>query len=236
MQAVDVWWCHWAEAPRGLERLLSADEIHRYSRFSRESDRLRFAVGAAMVRVLASRELRIAPAAIEIDRRCGRCGGPHGRVSIPSLRDLNVSVTHSGALVGVARFGTAPVGLDVETMVAGRDYFEDLWSILTQQERASLSRVPSSELDEALLRLWTRKEAVVKAAGEGLMADTAEIDIGVPNSSRLRSWRNKPKLLVDIVAMADVQTPSSQIASVAALSPSPLQVLVHDGLELLTGI
>lgn len=66
-------------------------------------------------------------------------------------------------LVGLAR---VPIGIDIEF---APDEAMIPWNILREDERALLRRHPPGERGRAFVRLWTAKEAALKAVGTGLM-------------------------------------------------------------------
>lgn len=82
---------------------------------------------------------------------------------------LHMSLSHCEevALVAVAR---SPVGVDAETLAAASDDdLDDLADlVLHPSERAAFDGASGAVRPRAFLRLWTRKEAVLKARGEGL--------------------------------------------------------------------
>ena len=90
---------------------------------------------------------------------CGTCGGPHGRPVLLDDSGRHVSVSHTAGLVAVAVSADGPVGVDVERPDAtGFDGFAAL----------ALAAGEQADDDAARARLWTAKEAVRKATGEGL--------------------------------------------------------------------
>jgi 4'-phosphopantetheinyl transferase len=52
-------------------------------------------------------------------------------------------------------------------------------SVLTRAEKAAVLEAPPDQCDELFLRLWTRKEAVLKAAGVGLVEAPDHVDVPV---------------------------------------------------------
>ena len=102
-----------------------------------------------------------------LTRRCGACGGPHGK---PVLRhpELHVSLSSTEGLVAVAVTDAGPVGVDVE-----------LETRLGFAGFADVALAPG-EPDTRRGRTWTRKEAWLKATGTGLAVDPRTIDVSVP--------------------------------------------------------
>src|SRR4051794_29034569 len=73
----EVWWA----SPEGVRpahlALLSVTEQDRYDRLRRPADRARFAVAAALLRLVAARHTGQDPAAVTVDRSCSQCGRMH---------------------------------------------------------------------------------------------------------------------------------------------------------------
>jgi 4'-phosphopantetheinyl transferase len=153
-----VWWAPLsALAPEHAE-LLSAAELTRAHSYRREDDRRRFLLGAALLRLLVGELTGSPPAAVSIDRSCGRCGLAHGRPRVVDST-LHVSVSHSADVVVVAAAQRGRIGIDVERVepvLAGRI--------------PPLLLAPGETVSSAadIVQLWTRKEAVVKATGDGM--------------------------------------------------------------------
>ena len=143
----------------------------------RAADRDRFTLGAALLRLALAARLKCDPAAVALDRTCPSCGEPHGRprllgprhweiraqlepLSPKAPRAVDLSVAHSGEAVAIAISSAGPVGVDVERL-REIDYVRLLADVCHRSERAP-------DAAAAFLRLWTLKEAVLKAGGEGL--------------------------------------------------------------------
>jgi 4'-phosphopantetheinyl transferase len=167
-----VWWAGPADYSPGLDRLLSTVEVGRAARLRRPEDRVRQVLGATMLRLAVARATGTSPEAVTVDRTCPTCSEPHGRPGLPGT-GLHASITHSGDLVGLALTRVAPVGLDVER-VSDVDVDSLGRTVLHESERAA-------PLDhDGFFAYWTRKEAVVKATGDGLRAALAEVRVTGP--------------------------------------------------------
>jgi 4'-phosphopantetheinyl transferase len=172
-----VWW---ASPSWGTELgdLLQPVERVRASRLRRPEDRDRFVTGCVLLRLLLGNVLATDPAGVPIVRYCLACGRPHGKPRLAG-RGWEFSVSHSGDRVGVALARQMPVGLDVEHVspAAAGDLVDHL---LTAQEARHLAGVPTGPREAAILRVWVRKEAVVKAIGTGLGTDLTSFGLGSP--------------------------------------------------------
>ena len=152
-----------------LERdaaLLSTDERERAARFHFARDRDRFVSGRAALRELLGRYLGAAPASIAFDY------GPRGK---PHVRGLHFNLSHSddAALLAV---GPAPLGVDIERCEASPDLASMAarcyGALELQGWRASADPVG------LFFTLWTRKEAFIKATGEGV-SQLADFDVSL---------------------------------------------------------
>jgi phosphopantetheinyl transferase len=89
-------------------------------------------------------------------------------------RALEFNLSHSGELALVAVSRELPVGVDLEHPRSFRNEAGMAQRICTAGELEHLTR---TEAEDELLRLWVRKEAVVKATGEGLVHPVDQIDV-----------------------------------------------------------
>lgn len=173
---VEVWWARVGLARDGLAGDLAVVERERLGAYVREADRARFLLGVTITRRVLGRRLSLPAATVPLDRTCEECGKPHGKVRVasgataPGAAGVELSVTHSGDLVGVA-FGDRPVGLDVEKVDPRVDVDAVARIALSAEEARELSGYDGIAKVRAFTTYWTRKEAVVKATGAGLRGD-----------------------------------------------------------------
>ncbi|MBU4337084.1 MAG: 4'-phosphopantetheinyl transferase superfamily protein [Actinobacteria bacterium] len=171
-----------------------------------------------MVRTVAAGELGMPPRSVPVDRSCDRCTRPHGRPRV-SGSGLHLSVSHSGDLVVVATSMVGAVGVDVEALTAAPlDHAALAELVCAPGERPSVSDRAS------FLTLWTRKESVLKATGDGLRIPLAEVVVTPPDTPpRLVSFlgRGGPDC-----QMVDLDLGPRYRAAVTVLDPSPFTVTV----------
>ncbi len=121
------------------------------------------------VRELVARLRNVVLAQADIEIYYDAHGKPEVRGPWAHRLDLHpsISITHShGIAAAVASVGPAvQVGIDIETTDRPASHYEKL--AFREEERQMLARVPSAQHDEWALRLWTAKEAVSKALGQG---------------------------------------------------------------------
>lgn len=112
--------------------------------------------------LLGRRLLREMTGAHEVTAHCADCSGPHGR---PMIAGWFSSVTHAAGVTVVAASRSGALGVDAEPVRAGEDRI------------AAIRELTTDAPDEAsaVLRHWTRVEAVLKADGRGLRVDPREV-------------------------------------------------------------
>ncbi len=214
---VHCWFVDLQELPPEQLSVLSPPERARAARFVREIDRARFALGAWSVRAACQELGGAAAEAVAVRRVCVRCGdADHGRPILPGT-GWHVSVTHAGGWVGVA-LCAAQVGLDVEPYsttvepVLGR-----LVAGAEGTEGAAGNVGPRATLEG-----WTRKEAVLKATGDGLTVPVAKVRLGGgPSPRTLLAYPGRPGLRATV---ADIAPDGAHAGAVAVLSRGPIEV------------
>lgn len=168
--------------------MLSDAERARFSGYRRPADRARFLGGRTLLRTAAARYLGADdPSAIAVEARCPDCQAPHGRPTLPGT-GISVSITHSHDRVGVALTRSGYVGLDVEHADPAVDFRGLLPQVLSPAER---DYPPASEA--GFLRLWTRKEAVLKATGQGLRVPFAGVTLSPGEDPEVVDYRGGPR-------------------------------------------
>jgi 4'-phosphopantetheinyl transferase len=172
MTQVEVWWARIDQARDEFVDDLDDIERGRLAAYVQDADKARFLLGATMVRRLLAARFSLRPAMVRLDRTCPDCGKPHGKVSADGVE---LSVTHSGDLIGVA-IADVPVGIDVEKIDPALDVDPLARMVLAPDEVQELQKYDGLKKIRAFTAYWTSKEAVVKATGEGLRADLRSVD------------------------------------------------------------
>ncbi|WP_438445409.1 4'-phosphopantetheinyl transferase family protein [Gorillibacterium sp. sgz5001074] len=172
-----VWWARLGNLRPWHWILLNGVEKARAEAYRFQEDRTRFILGCAVSRLVLSAQLGISPELVPLDRTCSRCGRPHGRPQLPDGTGPRLSVTHSGDRVGVAFSATADVGLDVEWCRASLDVRPMAAGIVSEEEAAELEGLSPEGCRHIFYRIWTRKEALLKATGQGLSVPMDQVDL-----------------------------------------------------------
>jgi len=153
-----------AELPR-LRATLSPDERARAARFRLSRDRDDFVVCRGILRELLGGYVHRDPSAIEFSY------GRHGKPAVAAPRldgPLHFNVSHSGALALYAVTAACPVGVDVERVRTVPDFERLASQFLAPAEAGGVMALPPEKGLEGFFTCWTRKEAFLKATGEGI--------------------------------------------------------------------
>ena len=144
-----------------LGQTLSPDEWERALRFRAEEHRDLFIAGRAILRMLLSCYISERPAQLVFRY------GPNGK---PHLRDhpgLHFSLAHSGGHA-VYAVGTDDLGIDIELVKSTTDWQNISRRFFSSREVDELEKLDPAQQTAGFFACWTRKEAYLKATGEGL--------------------------------------------------------------------
>ena len=189
---VHLWRATLDRTPSQSQRFLDSlaqDERARAERFHFERDRTHFIVARGILRAILGGYLKRAPKHLSFRY------GTHGKPEIADQADedainFNMSHSHGMALYAVTR-GRA-VGVDLERIRSNLAFAEIADRFFAPHESEMLRAFPIDEQHQAFFRLWTRKEAHIKARGEGLSLRLDQVDVSsagwATNTSRGVRW------------------------------------------------
>jgi 4'-phosphopantetheinyl transferase len=174
---VHVWWTALdqpAASRRSLRHTLALDEQLRADRFCFASDRERYITCRATLRGLLARYLHVTPAQVQF------CYGSHGKPALAANahgNELQFNLSHSQgfALFAIAR--KRAVGIDIEHIRPIKDAERIVGRFFSLRERALFRSLPIVQQIETFFNWWTRKEAFIKAIGDGLAYPLDQIDV-----------------------------------------------------------
>jgi 4'-phosphopantetheinyl transferase len=198
-----------------LESLLSDDEHERALRFHFDKDRARYVVGRGLLRLLLARYTGLDAACIGFDY------GRHQKPVLAGAETPFFNLAHAGTIVLYVFSSCFPVGVDVELMqpeLPGEGIAEHFFSPL---EVATLRSLPKHERGKAFLACWTRKEAFLKARGDGLTLALDSFDVTLapdePAALLRTEWSPDEHLGWKLLDISDPE--SAQVAALAAPEP-----------------
>jgi len=159
-----------------LAQTLSPEEHQRVERFSLNEPRREFVFGRVMLRQLLEACLNVEPATLMFGYE--QQGKPF--LQYPALGEgLNFNLSHSRSLVAIALARGRKVGVDIEHIHKLHDWRQLAMSIFSLRELCELNSLPEPQQRDAFFNGWTRKEAFLKATGEGLTDALSAIEVAL---------------------------------------------------------
>jgi 4'-phosphopantetheinyl transferase len=173
---VDVWRVSLDEPLRidFIADVLSPDEIARAGRFHFERDRVRFSLCRSALRNLLASYLAIRADEIRFNYQTG--GKPQLALD-QNPRGLQFNVSHSADMALIAIGGEHRLGVDIEKLRYDTDTASLAERFFSCRERAGLRALPDHQRVPGFLACWTRKEAFLKATGDGLSFPLADFSV-----------------------------------------------------------
>ena len=153
--------------------LLSQEERERAGRFRVEKAHNNFVLTRGTLRLLLGRYLGIAP------REVCFAYEVHGKPVLEDGGGLCFNVSHADGLALVALVRQRAIGVDVENLDRKIEAERLAERFFSERERQALRPLCGEELQIAFFRCWTRKEAYIKAKGEGLSLPLHQFDVSI---------------------------------------------------------
>jgi 4'-phosphopantetheinyl transferase len=209
-------------------QLLAADERARAARFVFDVHRDRFIACRSSLRLLLGQYLDAAPAHLTF--RYNDFGKPE-LAALPASLPLRFNVSHCDDWALIAVTLEHPLGVDIERLRQLDDLENVARNCFSAQELQALLSVPASHKAEAFFNCWTRKEALIKAWGDGFSHPLKDFDVTLlpgeppkllrvhgdsqaPMQWSLHAWRPLP----DHIAALAVNAPAVDIIQFDASS------------------
>jgi 4'-phosphopantetheinyl transferase len=209
---VHIWWLD-DDAERldltDFSAVLNASEKAQAARYVFARDRARFVLARGALRRLLAAYTASSAEALRF------ATGQYGKPALESCGP-SYNISHSGALllIAVAATGLA-VGIDVEQHRPMCD-IDSLAAVCLSSEESQVWRLlPADQKEAAFFRLWARKEAWLKASGDGLARPLQSITVGLGP---------QPALFASAQAgwsMHDLQFAPDYSAALVVAHPSP---------------
>ncbi|HIK29072.1 MAG TPA: 4'-phosphopantetheinyl transferase superfamily protein [Oscillatoriaceae cyanobacterium M7585_C2015_266] len=157
-----------------LAAVLSEDELQRAEGFYLDRDRHRFIVGRGILRTILARYLNKEAREIKF------CYGCRGKPALAnSNKQLYFNVSHSGGIALYAIAHKREVGIDIEQIREMPDAVAIATQFFSERENAALYALPAEQRLQAFFHAWTRKEAYLKAKGDGLAQPLNSVEVSL---------------------------------------------------------
>ena len=176
-----------AASDEGAGEVLSEDERARAQRFVFDVHRRRFIAARAWLRRCLAERLGRPAASLRFEY------GPVGKPALAGTDRLRFNLSHSGRYALLAVTEGAEVGVDIEHVRPLSDMEALAERVFSAAERAALAAVPAERRVEAFFAGWTRKEAYIKARGEGIaLLGAIEVVLSPGQAPRLVRVADRP--------------------------------------------
>lgn len=171
-----------------LTALLDAAELTRARRFLRLNDTQRYITARGQLRLLLGHYLQRDPASIRF------AYAAQGKPLAVDAGGLAFNISHTDKLALYAFAYDTEIGVDVETVKPDFPVADISGYYFSMAERAALSQVPLAQRPAAFFNGWTRKEAYIKAVGDGLSLplDSFDVTLTPGEPARLLATRAQP--------------------------------------------
>lgn len=150
--------------PETPETILSPDERDRAGRYRFAADSLRYVRARCLLREVLAFYKNCTPQEIRFGH------GKHGKPFLEGelSRGVQFNASHSGDMVAVAVSRGRTVGIDIEAIRDNIPEPDPVLRFFSTAETAAIQNLRGRAKAELFLRTWTRKEALLKATGEGI--------------------------------------------------------------------
>jgi 4'-phosphopantetheinyl transferase len=153
-----------------LYALLDPEERQRAGRFHFETSRDAFIVSHGWLRTLLGRYLNTDPRRVEFTF------GHRGKPAVQGT-PLRFNLSHSGAMAACAVTRNEEIGIDIELIRPMSDLESVARRFFHPEECRKLLALNGEDRETAFFRCWTRKEAYIKALGDGLSAELDRFEV-----------------------------------------------------------
>ena len=186
--------------------LLARDEHDRAARFHFDIHRHRFVIGRARLRVILGAYLKSPPQAISISYT------EHGKPYV-SKQSLTFNLSHAEDMAVLGVTSDRAIGVDVEHI--RRDLTEGIAErYFAPAEVRALRSLSPEQQPAAFFSCWTRKEAYIKARGEGLSLPLSDFEVPLADGGELSMIHYRDPLEAARWSLRDVPVPEGYVAAV----------------------
>jgi 4'-phosphopantetheinyl transferase len=169
LEAISADEAHW-------QGVLSSDELRRASRFHFSRDRQCFVAARALLRTILAGYLQTDAKSVTFSyskKEKPFLGSAHGNTGV------TFNVSHSSGIALLAFTRRREIGVDVERVRTDSDREAIARRFFSINEQNQLAALPEEQRADAFFRCWTRKEAYIKATGDGLSLPLNQFDVSL---------------------------------------------------------
>ena len=206
--------------------ILSEDEQSKAERFRFEKDRTQSILSRGALRTLLSRYLGVDPAAVHF--KYSPADKPELADPVPHLgHPFSFNLSHSGDFALIAIAGLPVVGIDVESIRPDFATAETAARFFSPLEVRLLFSLPVQDQSAAFFECWSRKEAYIKAVGDGLSIplDSFDVEFRPGEPARVLAVRGNTEASSWWMGAIDVH---EGYAAAVVCSAEPLRIAYFD--------
>ena len=173
---IQVWYASLDRPVSRFQELLSQDERDRAGRFIFERDRIQYIVRRGILRILLGCYLGVEPGLVRFN---------YSNNDKPALADsydrteLHFNLSHSEGMAVYAFTSDREIGIDIEQIQDIPDMEQIFERFFSPGEKEVFHILSESKRKEAFFNCWTRKEAFIKATGDGLSRPLDGFDVSL---------------------------------------------------------
>ena len=225
---VDVWLTSTElkeEQVQEYKKLLSTAELARAEKFVPDHKRREYIITRGVLKQALSRITGLA--ASGLDFSYGGHGKPYLDINLAGKNiAFNVSHSYGVALVAITRGGR--LGIDVEKIRPEVDWRDLAKRFFSESEFQALDRCPDGSSLKSFFTCWTRKEAFVKAVGDGVARGLSGFDVSIdPNETAGSLNIRWPDEDAAQWSIRNIPVPGNYTAALAVDRPNCLVRLWH---------
>jgi len=209
---VHVWTVSLESASEALPDLcleLTSDERARADRFATPQLRRRFIVARVFLRRLLTAYAPVHPSGLRIGY------GSNGKPCLVDAPELRFNVSHADDTAMYAIASEREVGIDIEATMRNVDVDAVAGHAFSASECEVLAALAPDARRDAFFRIWTRKEAYVKARGEGLSYPTRSFTVSHDGDDNALLGDERDERAQDRWRVAGLEAPPGFAAALA---------------------
>ncbi|XLQ11269.1 MAG: 4'-phosphopantetheinyl transferase superfamily protein [cyanobacterium endosymbiont of Epithemia adnata isolate EadnSB Bon19] len=172
--------------------ILSQEEKIKAKKFSFKEHKRRFIVARGTLKTILGQYLNIPASTIEFTYSSRGKPRLTNKLGVNSLQ-FNLSHSHELAIYGVTC--NHVIGVDLEYVRPMSEAKKLAKRFFCSQEYNQISLLTSPDLEKTFFKLWTAKEAYLKATGEGIAGGLNQVEVSLDSFSQLLKLPNNQSLL-----------------------------------------
>ena len=214
---IDIWRANlklpFMEAAQ-FQGLLSREEQDRAARYKSDKRHKQFIVSRGLLRMLIGRYLDINPAGFDFSYTSHQKPFlPVAALGVP----ITFNITHSHNMILVALSLNRNIGIDAEYIRHNVEFRKLGKRFFSRQESVALEAYGNSDLPAAFFACWTRKEAFVKAIGDGIAFGLGDFSVSVDPYDNMVGLQIEPEMSgSDVWSIMNLEAGGDYAAAVAA--------------------